>query len=289
MDIQLLKFSNLLESHQADFMADGFVVSENINALPFPYYPSRTNGFVFCLCQQGYAELEINLVKYKISKDSVGIIIPDHIIRIVEMSDDLSIRFFALSQEFSDAMFISTRTDLALYFYVKDRPVLSLDHSVIEVINEYYEMFRQKGSIQDKSSRELVIQSLFMAMLYEISDVLQKQIQEDSKQKTRKEEIFEQFLKLVFLHFKEERVLAFYADRLYLTPKYLSSLCKSVTGKTAAEWIEDVVVLEAKALLKAPGMNVQMVSDQLNFPDQSFFGKYFKRLTGITPSEYKSL
>ena len=74
-----------------------------------------------------------------------------------------------------------------------------------------------------------------------------------------------------------------------ITPKYLSSIVKDVSGKNAGEWITEYVILEAKVLLKSSKMDVQGIAYKLNFPNQSFFGKYFKQKTGMTPGQYRKL
>ena len=86
---------------------------------------------------------------------------------------------------------------------------------------------------------------------------------------------------------KQERNVSFYAKQLNITPKYLSSVVKEVSGKTAARWIDESVILEAKTLLKYSGMSIQEIAYHLNFSTQSFFGKYFKQHTGTSPSRYK--
>ena len=98
----------------------------------------------------------------------------------------------------------------------------------------------------------------------------------------------ERFLNLVQIHFKIERFLKFYAEKLDLTPKHLSRTMKNLTGFTAVEWIERYVVLEAKVMLKASNLNIQQISDELNFPSQSFFGKYFKKNVGMSPKEFRN-
>ena len=97
----------------------------------------------------------------------------------------------------------------------------------------------------------------------------------------------EKFLSLVQINYKEQRGLEFYADKLCFTPKYLSKVIKENSGTSANDWIDNHVVLEAKALLKSTNMTIQQISDELNFPSQSFFGKYFKRHVGVSPKEYK--
>ncbi|MDE7115946.1 MAG: helix-turn-helix domain-containing protein, partial [Muribaculaceae bacterium] len=98
----------------------------------------------------------------------------------------------------------------------------------------------------------------------------------------------DQFLILAQQNFKHQRFLDFYAQKLEVTPKHLSRTLKSQTGYTAVEWIERFVILEAKVLLKSSNLNIQQISDELNFPSQSFFGKYFKKLTGMSPKEFRN-
>ena len=99
--------------------------------------------------------------------------------------------------------------------------------------------------------------------------------------------LVEKFLNLAHTYHKKQCELKFYAQQLIITPKYLSKVVKETSGRPANDWIDDLVVLEAKALLKSTNMTIQQVSDDLNFPSQSFFGKYFKRVTGMSPKEYK--
>ena len=99
--------------------------------------------------------------------------------------------------------------------------------------------------------------------------------------------LMQQFIREVQIYYKQERKVLFYAKRLHLSSGYLSTIVKKVSGKTATEWIDNYVILEAKAMLKSRKMNIQQVSNELNFPSQSFFGKYFKRHTGMSPKEYK--
>ncbi|WP_243349735.1 helix-turn-helix domain-containing protein [Parabacteroides sp. FAFU027] len=287
MDDSLMRFCDFLESHPTDFITDGLVLSDNLRTIPFPYYPSRTDCIAFALCVEGSAEIEINLNYYKIIPNTVCVILPDHLIRVISMSEDISLRFFAISESFMNSIQLNLRADFSIYLFLRDHPVVNMAEDEKELILQYYEMIHSKKYIENPVTREFVVNNLFLAMLYEMMALVQSRYLPSGIRKSHKEEIFATFKMLIFEHFREERGLNFYADKLCLTPKYLSTLCKSLTGKTAAEWIEDVVILEAKALLKTPGMNIQIVSDRLNFPDQSFFGKYFKRLTGITPGEYK--
>jgi AraC-like DNA-binding protein len=98
----------------------------------------------------------------------------------------------------------------------------------------------------------------------------------------------ERFIELVQENYRNERLIGFYADKLCITPKYLSKLVKDNTGRSAGEWIDSHVILEARAMLQSSDMTIQQIAASLNFPNQSFFGKYFKRATGLSPKQYRS-
>ena len=99
--------------------------------------------------------------------------------------------------------------------------------------------------------------------------------------------IVQRFMELVQEHYTQQRLISFYADKLCITPKYLSKLVKENTGLAASDWIERHVILEARAMLQSSEMTIQQIASALNFPNQSFFGKYFKRATGLSPKQYR--
>ena len=114
-----------------------------------------------------------------------------------------------------------------------------------------------------------------------------REISEESGRLTRQEEVFNRFLSLVNKYAIHERSVVFYADWLYLTPRYLSTLIKQTSGRTVMDWVNEAVVQEAKLLLRHSDKLVYQIADELNFPNASFFCKYFRRLTGKTPHEYR--
>ncbi|WP_289552909.1 helix-turn-helix domain-containing protein [Olivibacter sp. 47] len=123
--------------------------------------------------------------------------------------------------------------------------------------------------------------------MYEYAFLYRKYIREKNRKVSRKEDIMLRFTKLVADNFKEERSVDFYAKKLFITPKYLSEVTKDVSGKTASAIIAEMVIMEAKSLLSIPSLTVIEVADFLNFSDMSFFGKYFKRYTGVNPTSYR--
>ena len=171
----------------------------------------------------------------------------------------------------------------------KESPKTTLNPNEIKCLKEYHSFLRNKVKETENIYRKEIIRILLKSLFYEIANITKKKIPEKSIRKSRKTEVFESFLKTVATHYKQQRSVTFYADKLYLTPKYLSCVIKEISGKSAGEWIDEQVILAAKALLKSSNMTIQEISVELNFANQSFFGKYFKQHTGISPKAYRKI
>ena len=153
----------------------------------------------------------------------------------------------------------------------------------LKSVMAFYSILQRTVRKKDNPYRMEIVQCLIKAYFYSSTYL---ELPEDKK-KSKNMIVVEQYLKQVETNFKEQRGVEFYANKLCFTPKYLSKLIKESSGRSANEWIDNYVVLEAKALLKSTNKTIQQISDELNFPSQSFFGKYFKRQVGVSPKEYK--
>ena len=130
-----------------------------------------------------------------------------------------------------------------------------------------------------------MIGSILQAMIYYITGLMMDT--EEHSRKDRKEELLGRFIQLIMRYYKENRTLDFYADKLFISTKYLSDIIKRTSGRTAHDWIDKYIILEAKILLRSTNKTVQEISNELNFPNNSFFAKYFKKHVGMTPKEYR--
>ena len=142
-------------------------------------------------------------------------------------------------------------------------------------------------SYMQKGPYHFEISELFkQAATYLDNSILSKHNQSDTNRKNRQEYLFERFISLVKQHCSSEHSVKFYADKLCITSQYLSTISKKVSGRPACEWIYQFLILEAKALLTHTNLSIQEISFQMNFSDQSCFGKFFKKHTGVSPREY---
>jgi YesN/AraC family two-component response regulator len=201
------------------------------------------------------------------------------------MSEDFDAHVIILSQRFLENLLVYINGSVSMRPGIMFDVVEKVDRDEVQQITLFYKGLRNIVENDDNPYRIQVVQHVLMAIFYS-SDRL-RTIKDDTDVRTSADNISRAFLKMVKDNFRSERQLKYYADALCITPRYLSRVVKECTGSSAADWIERYVVLEARALLKSTDMTVQQISDYLNFPTQTFFGKYFKRRTGLSPKEYR--
>lgn len=241
------------------------------------------NSWIFV--RKGICRAEINLISYEIvgpafvSINSSQILLPSYI------SDDFDASVIIMSRRFQENLYIFLANTQLYTNYCR--------HVTVPVPPELIGRFDSfiaelKGILSDKENpygRQ--------ALLFETSTFLFKSLYKcyepfrDEIMSTQGH-MASRFLSLVQTNFRKERFLDFYASKLEVTPKHLSRTVKNQTGFTAVEWIERFVILEAKVLLKSSNLNIQQIADELNFPSQSFFGKYFKKYAGMSPKEFRN-
>ena len=248
-------------------------------------YPFKIDVTTVIICLKGKMEGAINLKSYKAEAPCFTVILPEQILEHNYISDDFSGLFIVMSKKFTDSLMANAQDRLPLFLSVQENPAVPLNDEGLNSMIAYFQMLQRIVKLQNHPFRIDVVRHLTLAFFYGAASEFHPQTED--KKKSHQEILVEKFLSLAQANYKQERGMEFYADKLFLTPKHLSKVMKETTGKSANEWIDDYVTLEAKALLKSTNMTVQQISDELNFPEQSFFGKYFKRVVGVSPREYK--
>lgn len=150
-----------------------------------------------------------------------------------------------------------------------------------------YRLMKKKIRQPEFEYKNEVIKSYMQIFGLDLCNLVSSYIEKhESMVDSRKKQLFYKFMDLVHQYYCSERSVIFYADKMCLSPKYLSQTIFQYSGRHASEWIRDFVILEAKVLLRTKEYTVQQVSDKLNFPNQSFFGVYFKKSVGCSPKAY---
>lgn len=251
----------------------------------------RMKAFTVILCIDGTENGTVNLKEMSINKGSLLMTFPNNVLKIEAGYPTATVRGIMLSQDFMRMLQVDVKNSLPLFMRLAYNPLVNLTQEQQEDIERYFDLLENISNNSDLAHCDEIVRGLLMSMFYRISDTYEQRPQVlDEKERSvrnRREEYFAKFITLLSENFKRERTVGFYAEQMCVTPKYLSLLIKDFSGKSAAEWIDSYVITEAKTLLRYSTMSIQEVAYELNFSSQSFFGKYFKHLTGMSPSEYK--
>ena len=252
-------------------------------------YPFKIQFAMAHLCLSGSMRVRVNLNEYELYRNSLLIVTPGSIGQCLEISADCRIVLIALS---NDYVITENNSEGALIVrkFLAQQSILQLTDTqtseILAIFRALYDKLRQP----DFRFKGDLLKGYLQVIYSEICQLMAPYVeQQDVRQASRKKQIFDRFIEELRQHYAAQRSVQFYADQLCLTPKYLSQVVHAVSGRHAGEWIRDYVILEAKALLKSEQYTIQQVSDMLNFANQSFFGVYFKKAVGCSPTAYKEL
>lgn len=275
------------EMHDVFYLSDDLVITAlDAQNNTTSDYPATIDGFSAIIMMNGEATVSIDMQNYNIKPDTIVFFNPNSVIRTIKCSSNAAAYFLAFSKSFVNEIQIDLSTSLPVYMRFGKAPVLEVKPTDVDEIRQLFQLIKIMLRSDKERYRHEIIRTLFTTAFYIITEINQRE-QPNEIKRGRSEVIFDEFMTLLQEHNKSERNVIFYSRLLKITPKYLSSVVKEVSGKTAARWIDESVILEAKTLLKYSGMSIQEIAYHLHFSTQSFFGKYFKQHTGTSPSRYK--
>lgn len=256
-------------------------------------FPCRIDAIIIGIGTEGEAKVSLNLHEYCLRKDSLFVFGLKNIIEAHKSeSDNFKCHVLIIAPEFLRNLNIDTKHMMPLFLKVASHPYLSLTPEESRTLRNFIALIDQETHGKKTEYATDIVSSLIAATIYKVGDILGNYLSEhpemESPVHNRAESYFKQFTQLLGEHYRRERSVGFYARQLCITPKYLTTLIKHISGKSVSDWIDSYVTLEAKTLLKYSNMSVQEIAYYLNFPNQSFFGSYFKRNTGMSPSQYKA-
>jgi AraC family transcriptional regulator, transcriptional activator of pobA len=300
LDIKDLKA--MFPTDRVDSLSDDFIISHLTakelladDRMQFLKKPFRFNGYLAYFCLGSDIDLEINLRAFTVSRGTLVINTPGNICRVQSMGEeklqDVNVIIMAMSPEFLTTIRLDFNSLYRESNSILDNPCISLSQEEFETCRMYMRIAEQLIHGGEDRSRD-ALRYLISSVFYYLGNIWTEKISEARKSadkgSVRSKMTADSFIKLVVEHHNEERNMAFYADKLCLSPKYLSKLVKAQTGRSAPEWIDAFVILEAKNLLKYSELSIKEIVYKLHFPNQSVFYKFFKAHTGMTPSDYRA-
>ena len=254
-------------------------------------FPCRIDAFIIGVGTEGETSVSFNLHEFRLKKDSMFIFTPKNILQ-VNSQQYFKADVIAISPDFMRRINIDIKNMMPLFLKFVENPALTLTPEESRSMRGMIAQIERETRGPETHFSFDIVSGLIAATIYKVGDIMYHYLAEhpegQNNSHNRAEEYFKQFTHLLGEHFREERSVGFYARQLCITPKYLTTLIKRISGQSVSEWIDNYVILEAKTLLKYSTMSIQEIAYYLNFPNQSFFGSYFKRNTGMSPSQYKA-
>ena len=246
--------------------------------------PYRLKEGRIILLLQGQITLRYNLIEYTIRPSHILIVPIGSIIEIIDANPNTELRMTGFSADF--APFARRDEHIEYYWGYKQSLIIPLSNSEQEIADSYFKLIWD--TVQVEPFHREVVQHLIVAFLHYLSQIRKAYDSTNDIRITHQDELFNRFIALVNKHCIRERNVGFYADKLCLTPRYLNTVIRQISGQTVMNWINQAIIIEAKVLLKHDKLLIYQVADKLNFSNPSFFCKFFKRMTTKTPQEYQN-
>ena len=259
--------------------------------------PFVINDHRFGIIISGHAEININLQDRQLTSGTLVYLGPGTIIHPKRLSSDLRIFGLALFSPFP-MPFPQGLTPVAFNGHVRDfqlhvneddmaiaRHIL---HTIWQIVQCPAVFPPGEPPIEDHYHRPTVT-ALVTALMHHYDHLYHQQAHQQARSRSREQTIFDRFLQLVNQHCTDHHHIGYYASRMCLTERYLTTVIRQASDATAKDWIDRALITRIKIELRHTDKTVAQISEEMHFANRSFFTKYFRRLTGMTPSEYKSL
>ena len=289
-----------MEDKYSQTLSDDLLKSSSSHAINFLIFPENSmilpditfkdsfiiEGFFLGLCIKVTAHIKINFTEYYLEPDCLIVLFPKQVIHILEKSDDFLIESLYISLDY--LIGLPFPKDFPSIFNMQKYPCFKISRGMMQNLQEYYS-FIVKQYNKDSFYHDSIIKGLLYSMIMEFLCIYrQNKTDEKLSKSSRKEELVNDFFKLLVTNLKKERSVTFYADKLHVTRKHLSSTVKEVTGQSVLEWIHEVFIVQAKVILKNTNKSIIEISEELNISNPSFFCRLFKKYTGMSPLEYRA-
>lgn len=291
-EFRTISIEELKQNTKPDYVSEGFIIYNNIakEKVFLRQQVERqqiyiTGTFSFSLCRRGTTMVSIGAQKYQIKQNHLVIVLPKQLVGFYQTSPDYEAGLICISGDYFREKFQGT---IPLFLTMKYQPIIELNEDEINLLEWYQLLLSKRTGNSNSQFFYTAVHNLIHALFYELYGFIVNHSNSEEFKLSHQMNVFNQFIILVEEHHVKERSVMFYADKLCLTPKYLSAIVRKASGKFAGEWIDHYVITLAKSLLVSSSQTVQEIGYELNFSTPSSFTKYFKRIMNVTPREYKN-
>lgn len=250
--------------------------------------PVQIDAAVLVLCTDGMMEIEVETNNYKLFRGDLLVCGPNRVMKPIKLLNNTAFKIIFLSHFMHRSGIGYQRSIWDKAFYLGTNPMIHLSDTQITQFEEYYRLLCEKLKNPSSSYHSEIMQSILQAMMYETLSYLDGVVVSENDRFVRQGEIlFRRFVGLLAESKVKSRFVYYYADKLNVSTKYLSAVCKQVSGKTAGDIIDEFVMKDIIRMLKYSDKSIKEIALELDFPNISFFGKYVKAHLGVSPKAYR--
>ena len=260
---------------------------DSTTGLPTLTETSKMKCLLLAICMGGEIEYTVDTVIHKVSSNDVLIVSEGQVIGDYKMSADAKGVCLLLSYDFFQEIVSNVKELTTLFLFARRHPVSHAEDRLVSELLNYIQAVKLKILDLEHEFRRELVATMLKVLIYDMCNVIYRVQQVEKTGKSRGETIFSDFIRLVEKEYRSERRVSWYAEQLYISPKYLSETIKHISKRTPSEWIDYYVMMEIRVLLKNSKMSIKQIAEELNFPNQSFLGKYFKDRYGKSPSQFR--
>lgn len=290
-DIMPVTMEKLVNHYKLPHIAQEVVLVDTLKQLPRIAEARRMSLCMFMgVCTDGAASVVVNEKKRMVSRDNVVLITNESVVNSINYSSDFDGMGFFISYRMLQEILKDIPNMSDLFLLTHNHPMFEVDAEELEIIRIYMTLMRKRVAEVSHRYRLEVVRHLILTMIFDMRNAFERVVRlpETEDKQSRAERIFVQYIQLVERYFREQRQVQWYAARMELSPKYLCETISSVSRRSPNEWIDKFVVTEIKNLLRHTNKRISEIAAEMNFPTQSFFGKYFKDNAGVSPSDYRN-
>lgn len=282
--VEKVTFEQIKE--EANYSSSHIAIIENMRNLESEKVV-HTDSVIIALCLQGKGSININGMQHAVKANDLLICRPNIILQHGMTSIDTVFYCLCLSQDFIRALSTFSNSNWDAFFFIEQHPVIPLMDEEVSLFTHYYMLLRNRLSHPAHKFQKELLYSMVQLFQYELYNVLDRFINLNPPSYKAADKLFKQFIDLISSTYPKPRHVSWYAEQLCVTPKYLSNVCKNISGKTATDLINQYVLKDIILLLKMPGKSIKEIYNELEFPNLSFFGRYVKKHLGMSPKHYR--
>ena len=280
-------FGDIPEWIDFDYIDNDVILYSDVKELPFTDDVLKTNMVTVAVCLKGKMQLDINAERFQVGQNDILVCLPNTYIKNVWLSPDFECNILCLSTRVVTDFIPENKLWDKINMLSADS-IIHVDNDNLHVFELYMDILKTKLQAPSSRYKKEILYSIIKTCLLELLENIHMD-EPLKKEFSRKEILYKNFIKLLSSTELKPRFLAWYAERLFVSTKHLSTICKEVSGKTAMTWVNEYVINDIKHLLLNTDMSMKEIADYYNFPNCSFFGRYVKEHIGYSPGEYRKI